>query len=182
MKNFLPKYHRRVLIIYAIITPIILAIYPYSIKYDFNLNAGVALLAFVFLALYYISNIFFKWRTFKKVALTWQERLLSVLYSFAFAIPEEIIFRGVIQSLLQMKLGAMPALFLSALIFGFAHLPNGNKGTKIYMWNWSFAALAFYGGLLFGLVFIITESLFIPIILHAGVLIIIKLWARREVV
>lgn len=181
MKKFLSGYNLAILTIYLVIMPLIIFFHPYPLNYHLSINYQVIFLIFCFPFVYYIFNLSFNWRKFGKVNLTIQERTLTILYAFAFAIPEEILFRGIIQNFLQsIILNSIMALIASAIVFGVVHLPNGSKGLKIKEWNWSFALFAFYGGLLFGSIYMLTGSLLIPTLLHASVLIFIKLWARRN--
>lgn len=82
----------------------------------------------------------------------------------ATALPEEILFRGLIQNALMHRLGANAAtLFLAALIFGCAHLDNG-PGPG---WNWRYMIVATIAGLIYGRVFQKSSSVFASAGLHA---------------
>jgi membrane protease YdiL (CAAX protease family) len=96
---------------------------------------------------------------------------ISSVNSFLYIIPaltisissgifEEILFRGVLFRILEEKLGSYIALIISALFFGFIHYLNPNS---------SFIAalgIAIQAGLLLGLVYMYTRSLWLPIGLH----------------
>jgi len=89
--------------------------------------------------------------------------LLSVSGIFLFiAIPEELLFRGIIQNLLQ-KTFKRPyvALIISALIFGAAHLNNGQPQP-----NWRYFLPASIAGVFYGLAFMRARSLIAPAIVH----------------
>ncbi len=61
----------------------------------------------------------------------------------ATALPEEILFRGLIQNCLMQKLGANTrTLLLAALIFGCAHLNNGPQTLP----NWRYMIVATVAG------------------------------------
>ncbi|HTX36641.1 MAG TPA: type II CAAX endopeptidase family protein [Bryobacteraceae bacterium] len=66
------------------------------------------------------------------------------------AIPEEILFRALIQNLLMQRFGAGPRTLLAAsVIFGCAHLDNGPQPLP----NWRYAILATIAGWAYGKVF-----------------------------
>ncbi|HTS62499.1 MAG TPA: type II CAAX endopeptidase family protein [Candidatus Acidoferrales bacterium] len=66
------------------------------------------------------------------------------------ALPEEILFRSMIQNLLMQRFGATArTLFVSALIFGAAHLDNGPQPLP----NWRYMILATIAGFAYGKVF-----------------------------
>jgi membrane protease YdiL (CAAX protease family) len=66
------------------------------------------------------------------------------------ALPEEILFRSLIQNLLMQRFGAGARTLLAAsLIFGCAHLDNGPQALP----NWRYMILATIAGLAYGRVF-----------------------------
>jgi membrane protease YdiL (CAAX protease family) len=66
------------------------------------------------------------------------------------ALPEEILFRSLIQNLLMLRFGATTrTLFLAAFIFGSAHLDNGPQPLP----NWRYMILATIAGIAYGFVF-----------------------------
>jgi membrane protease YdiL (CAAX protease family) len=75
---------------------------------------------------------------------------------------EEIIFRGIIYRLLEEWLGSWLALFISAALFGLAHLANPAASIQ------STVAIALEAGLLLGGAFVLTRRLWLPIGLHIG--------------
>ncbi len=77
-------------------------------------------------------------------------------------ITEEIVSRGILFRLTEEGLGTWIALAVSALFFGFAHA--GNPGATA----WSSVAISIEAGLLFGLLYHVTRSLWWCIGLHAG--------------
>jgi membrane protease YdiL (CAAX protease family) len=65
------------------------------------------------------------------------------------ALPEETLFRGVIQNLLTRRLGrAWLALPIASLIFGLAHLNNATRGFPVP--NWAYVLMAALAGLAYG--------------------------------
>jgi membrane protease YdiL (CAAX protease family) len=66
------------------------------------------------------------------------------------ALPEEILFRSLIQNLLMLRFGATGrTLFLASFIFGCAHLDNGPQPVP----NWRYMILATIAGAAYGRVF-----------------------------
>jgi hypothetical protein len=66
------------------------------------------------------------------------------------ALPEEILFRSLIQNLLMLRFGATTrTLLLAAFIFGCAHLDNGPQPLP----NWRYMILATIAGIAYGFVF-----------------------------
>jgi membrane protease YdiL (CAAX protease family) len=84
--------------------------------------------------------------------------IFSVL--LAAAIGEELIYRGVLYRVLEESLGTVPALIVSAGVFGFTH--GANPGATVA----SSAAIALEAGLLLGLAYTATRSLWFPIGIH----------------
>jgi hypothetical protein len=77
-------------------------------------------------------------------------------------ITEEIMFRGVLFRIIEDGLGTWIALFLSAIFFGAVHLANPNATT------WSSIAIALEAGLLLGMAYAWTRSLWFVMGLHAA--------------
>jgi membrane protease YdiL (CAAX protease family) len=66
------------------------------------------------------------------------------------ALPEEILFRSLIQNLLMLRFGANArTLFVASFIFGCAHLDNGPQPVP----NWRYMILATIAGVAYGAVF-----------------------------
>ena len=82
----------------------------------------------------------------------------------ATALPEEILFRGLIQNAIAQKLGTSAGtLLLAALIFGCAHLDNGPGPLP----NWRYMILATIAGVAYGKVYEKSSSIFASAGLHA---------------
>jgi uncharacterized protein len=77
-------------------------------------------------------------------------------------ISEEIISRGVLFRISEEGMGTWFGLAVSAAFFGLAHM--GNAGATL----WSTAAIAIEAGLLFGMLYHVTRSLWACIGLHAA--------------
>jgi uncharacterized protein len=79
------------------------------------------------------------------------------------ALPEEILFRALIQNLLMQRLGSgARVLFLASVIFGAAHLDNGPQPLP----NWRYMILATIAGYAYGWVFQKSSSIFSSAGLH----------------
>jgi uncharacterized protein len=90
----------------------------------------------------------------------WLPALLMV--GLGAGIGEEIIARGVLFRIIEEGLGTWVALIGSALFFGAAHIAN--PGATL----WSSGAIAIEAGLLFGLLYHVTRSLYVCMGLHAA--------------
>ncbi len=99
-----------------------------------------------------------------QVRITAVNPLASMIPAFAMALQsatlEELMFRGVIMRLLNARFGSLPALILSALIFGGMHIMNPDA-----TWLSAFA-VAIEAGVLLGLAFLATGTLWLPIGIH----------------
>lgn len=92
----------------------------------------------------------------------WQFLLSTVGIFLLIAIPEELLFRGLIQNLLGKRwLNPGPALLVTSLIFGAAHLNNGPRP------DWRYFVLASIAGLFYGNAYSQTRNLLAPAITHS---------------
>jgi uncharacterized protein len=78
------------------------------------------------------------------------------------AVPEEILFRGVVFRIADEGIGSVGALALSSALFGAAHLANPHATIL------SSVAIALEAGVLLGAAFMCTRRLWLPIGLHAA--------------
>jgi membrane protease YdiL (CAAX protease family) len=82
----------------------------------------------------------------------------------ATALPEEILFRSLIQNWLMQKFGSTTGvLIVASVIFGCAHLNNGPQPLP----NWRYMILATIAGLAYGKVFQRASSAMASMTLHA---------------
>jgi len=80
------------------------------------------------------------------------------------ALPEEILFRSLIQNWLMQRYGfTARMLFVSAFIFGCAHLDNGPQPLP----NWRYMILATIAGIAYGKAFQKSSSVFSSVTCHA---------------
>jgi membrane protease YdiL (CAAX protease family) len=96
----------------------------------------------------------------------WPTLALSVAGGYLLvALPEELLFRGMIQNLLQKRLQhAWLALPLAAVIFGMAHLNNSTPGFPAP--NWAYVLMASLAGLCYGWVWWRTKTVTASAITH----------------
>ena len=95
----------------------------------------------------------------------WGHAPLWTLFLLTAVVPgitEEIVSRGILFRLTEEGLGTWIALAFSSLFFGFAH--SFNPGATL----WTSVAISVEAGLLFGLLYHVTRSLWWCIGLHAG--------------
>ena len=77
------------------------------------------------------------------------------------ALPEELLFRGIIQNILEKALGHRQwALGVTAVVFGLAHLNNGQRP------DWRYVGLATLAGWFYGHAYLKTRNLMAPAVLH----------------
>jgi uncharacterized protein len=99
--------------------------------------------------------------------------LTSVLVTMLLvAIPEEIYFRGILQNLLESRLGRRTALIVASLLFGLAHF---NKGARF---NWRYVLLAAIAGIFYGRAWRARRQLLASVITHTAVDVAWSLWFR----
>jgi uncharacterized protein len=86
-----------------------------------------------------------------------------VIILAATALPEEILFRGLIQNCIAQRFGtSTTTLLISAFIFGCAHLDNGPGPLP----NWRYMILATIAGVAYGKVYEKSSSIFASAGLH----------------
>ena len=84
------------------------------------------------------------------------EQVLSlVLLFWLTAMPEEVLFRGTIQGLIEKVTRPWIALAVASVIFGLAHFPD-----------WRYILLATLAGGAYGLAYLQTRNLAAPILTH----------------
>ncbi len=96
------------------------------------------------------------------------------LFTFFFiAVPEELFFRGWLQNLLEKRLGRLPALLVTAALFGLSHW---NK--RAVHFNWRYVVLAALAGIFYGRAWRQERRVGAAAITHASVDTIWSLWLR----
>lgn len=99
-------------------------------------------------------------------SMTWSSFVTLVVYLAGVAAVEELVYRVLLLSGLAVVLSGVPggrwiAVLLSAALFGAAHL--GNPGA-----SWVAAVGTGLGGVMYGVAFLGTRSVWLPIGLHLG--------------
>lgn len=178
------KYHSLVVLFYIFIYLYFFFFIPFPLSY-FTFNNGDIFLSFsifVFAVVtLFIVNKFLYSDNLKINKKSLSQILFIIFYAvILFALPEEILFRGIIQN----KIGLITSnefiiVISSAFIFGIAHLLNGAKSLCPTNWNWRLAIITFTAGIYLSFSYFITGSLIMPIILHALFIIINKLFIKE---
>jgi membrane protease YdiL (CAAX protease family) len=88
------------------------------------------------------------------------------------AIPEEMFFRGILQNLLETRLGRYGALFTTAALFGLAHF------NKRAVFNWRYVILAALAGIFYGRAWRENRQILASVITHTAVDVVWSLWFR----
>jgi hypothetical protein len=94
------------------------------------------------------------------------EIILGVIGGYLLiALPEELLFRGIIQNLLTRRLGnERMGLPIASIIFGLAHLNNATAGFAVP--NWAYVLMATLAGLAYGWVWNRTRKVTVSAITH----------------
>ncbi|MCG8568760.1 MAG: CPBP family intramembrane metalloprotease [Spirochaetes bacterium] len=88
-----------------------------------------------------------------------QQLFSTVFLIFILALTEELFFRGIIFRILEGRFSFIIALIASAVLFTFTHIPNSNFNIISI-----FAVVS--GGLLLGILYSYSETLWLPIFFH----------------
>jgi membrane protease YdiL (CAAX protease family) len=97
----------------------------------------------------------------------------ALLVTFFFvAIPEELFFRGLLQNLLETRIGYPSSLFVTAVIFGLSHF------NKPVPFNWRYVVLATIAGVFYGRAWRDRRRLLSSATTHTLVDVIWSLWFR----
>lgn len=95
-----------------------------------------------------------------------------VITLFFVAIPEELFFRGLLQNLLEPRIGRAGALWVSAIIFGLSHF------NKPLPFNWRYVLLATIAGVFYGRAWRCRHRLLASATTHTCVDVLWSLWFR----
>ena len=96
------------------------------------------------------------------------------IFTFCFiALPEELFFRGWMQNLLERRMGRIPALVVTAILFGLSHF---NK--RAVAFNWRYVLLAAVAGVFYGQAWRQDRRVGASAITHASVDAIWSIWLR----
>lgn len=175
----LTRYHRSVLALYGVLLIAVVFFYRPLLNYHYSPQGLVLTLWIggILLLLAALLNTLFGWikKSPKKETI-----FPALCIALMFAIPEEVLFRGIIQGAITPAVGYIwLTIFLSSLVFGLAHLGNGAKSLSPRTWNWRFALLAFLGGIPLGILYAATGSLLFPTLLHFMILVVSQILVIR---
>jgi membrane protease YdiL (CAAX protease family) len=140
--------------------------YTFRFRRGDLLAAGVSLVAFAAVAIPLGMAIdFIHWGPVPFEPLTWLMTGLAI-YFFT-AVPEELLFRGALQNLLEKRWpgrhSRTASLLVAAVVFGAAHLNNRPAP------NWRYMLLATLAGIAYGWVWQRTRRVSAAALTHAGV-------------
>ena len=97
----------------------------------------------------------------------------TVLVTFLLiALPEEMFFRGILQNLLETRLGRMGALIFASVVFGLSHFNHGAA------FNWRYVLLASIAGFFYGRAWRAHRQIFASVLAHTLVDVVWSLWFR----
>jgi uncharacterized protein len=88
------------------------------------------------------------------------------------AVPEEIFFRGILQNLLEARVGRGTALGITAALFGLSHFSKGSA------FNWRYVIIAAVAGIFYGRAWRAQRQLLASSTTHALVDVVWGLWFR----
>jgi uncharacterized protein len=88
------------------------------------------------------------------------------------AVPEELFFRGVLQNLLESRLGRLGALVSASLLFGLSHYHRGGR------LDWKYILLAAIAGIFYGRAWRRHHHLLAAVTTHTAVDVVWSLWFR----
>lgn len=97
----------------------------------------------------------------------------AIVATFLFvAIPEELFFRGIVQNLLETRIGRIGALLVAAVLFGFSHYHRGG------IFDWRYILLAAIAGIFYGRAWRARHQLLAAILTHTAVDVVWSVWFR----
>jgi hypothetical protein len=97
----------------------------------------------------------------------------AVLVTFLLtAVPEELFFRGILQNLLERRIGRSGALVLASVLFGLSHFHKGAA------FNWRYVLLATIAGIFYGRAWRSDRKILTSAMTHTAVDVIWSLWFR----
>lgn len=177
------RYHLIVVIGYVIFVMFLFVFSPYTLNYNPGVPTQATVICFV--AAVFGTFGYVTWRNPARISLQpnlpFKKTIWIVIYSLLFAVPEEIIFRGIIQTEISAFI-VSPLIIISssAAIFALAHAFNGANGLYPTKWNWQLILLTFVAGVPLALLFNLTESLFWPTLLHFIYLVILQIFLPQK--
>ena len=97
----------------------------------------------------------------------------AVLITFLLiALPEELFFRGILQNLLETRLGRRGGLVLASALFGLSHFNHGSA------FNWRYVLLATIAGIFYGRAWRAQRQILASVLTHTLVDVVWSFWFR----
>jgi uncharacterized protein len=97
----------------------------------------------------------------------------AVLVTFLLiTLPEELFFRGILQNLLETRIGKTSALVIAAVIFGLLHFNHGA------IFNWRYVLLASVAGFFYGRAWQANRQILASVVTHTAVDVVWSIWFR----
>jgi len=96
----------------------------------------------------------------EKVTVDWTSLLSYLLLYIGVGIGEEVLFRGILFRMIDQRWNAIVGYIITALLFGFVHLPNDN-GTV-----WAAIAISIEAGILLAAAYKYARNIWFPIGIH----------------
>ena len=130
----------------------------------------------------FLVNILLEYGKFRLNEMRLINLVLLPVYAFIlFALPEEIIFRYVIQGiLLGGSVHPFWVILLASVVYGFAHMLNGAGGMHPRVWNWRLVIMTTTLGVFLSALYHVTSSLLLPIILHGIYILIDQMFLSKK--
>lgn len=98
------------------------------------------------------------------------------------AIPEELFFRGILQNLLERRIGRTWSLIIASCLFGLSHFHKlgmaPRPGMTAVLFNWRYVILAAIAGIFYGRAWRARRHLFASSLTHTLVDVVWGLWFR----
>lgn len=151
-----------------------------SVGYDFRarlLDLAIGLREWAFFAPIAIGlGLALGFISFHQALPSLAHALSALMVTFFFvAIPEEFFFRGLLQNMLEARMGRTRSLIVAAVIFGLSHF------NKPLPFNWPYVLLAAIAGIFYGRAWRSRRRLFASGITHTLVDVVWGLWFRKAV-
>lgn len=108
------------------------------------------------------------------------------IFTFTFvAMPEELLFRGLTQNLLERRLGRTGGLLVASILFGLSHFNKRSATAPLlhiaglsFSFNWRYVLLASIAGLFYGRAWMAKRRLFASSITHTSVDTVWSIWFK----
>ena len=103
----------------------------------------------------------------------WGTVFSAVVVTFLLiALPEELFFRGILQNLLETRVGKHLALVIAAVTFGLSHYNHGAS------FNWRYVLLASIAGIFYGRAWRANRQILASVLTHTAVDLVWSVWFR----